>query len=261
MKGIMHPYYTIALAPGIAGVLGISVRELWRGRQFRASRVALGLMLAATGVWSYVLLDRTPDWQPWLRWTVLVGSIAVAAVLIVGGHQLGRYTAVLATAGLLFGLAGTAAYTIETVAHGHSGPIPTSGPARADHQGFPGGPDGSMGGNQSTAQLETMLKATDTRWAAATVGSHTASSLELSTGTSVMAIGGFSGGDNSPTLEEFQQYVRDGQVHYFVEGSGPGGRGGPGSAADGAASQITEWVKANFSFQTVNGTTVYDLSE
>ena len=46
-----------------------------------------------------------------------------------------------------------------------------------------------------------------------------------------------------------------------MEGSGPGGRGGPGSDADGAASQITEWVKANFSSQTVDGTTVYDLSE
>ena len=97
-------------------MVAIAVAELWRGRQYVGPRIWLGLMLAATGVWNFALLNRTPDWQPWLRWTVLVGAILVAAVLIVGGHQLGRYTAVLAMAGLLFGLGATAAYTVETVA-------------------------------------------------------------------------------------------------------------------------------------------------
>ena len=130
MKGIMHPYYTVALAPAMAAVIGISVRELWRGRQFAAARWVLAAMVFSTGAWNFVLLDRTPDWLPWLRWIVLVGSIVVAAVLAAGGHRLGRWTAALAVAGWLVGLGGTAAYTVETVAVGHSGPIPTSGPSR-----------------------------------------------------------------------------------------------------------------------------------
>ncbi len=252
MKGIMHPYYTIALAPGIAAVVAIAVRELWRGNQFRSSRVVLGVMLVATGVWSFVLLDRTPDWQPWLRWTVLVGTIVVASILIVGAHQLGRYTAAIAAAGLLFGLAGTAAYTIETVLHGHGGPMPTSGPERVGGgMGFPGGPDST-----SSAQVQELLVHTDNRWAAATVGSHTAGSLMLDTGTSIMAIGGFSGGDNSPTLQQFQQYVSEGQVRYFIAGDGRG-QGGPGG--EGSGTQITEWVQANFTFERIDGLTVYDL--
>ena len=214
MKGIMHPYYTIALAPGVAAVLAIAVCELWRGRQYVSARIWLGLMLAATGVWNYVLLDRTPDWQPWLRWTVLVGSILVATVLIVGGHQLGRYSAVLAMAGLLFGLGATAAYTVQTVAGSHGGGMPTSGPERPGDHGF-GGWGGPGGESQSTEQLQAMLKATDNHWAAAAVGSHQAGSLELSTGTSIMAIGGFNGGDPAPTLAQFQQYVHDGQIRYF----------------------------------------------
>jgi len=32
MDGIIHPYYTVALAPGVAAVVGISVAELWRAR-------------------------------------------------------------------------------------------------------------------------------------------------------------------------------------------------------------------------------------
>jgi 4-amino-4-deoxy-L-arabinose transferase-like glycosyltransferase len=272
MQGIMHPYYTIALAPGVAGVIGISVAELWRRRQFRSSRIALALMLAGTGVWNFVLLDRTADWLPWLRWVLLVGAILAAAVLIVGGHQSGRYTAALAMAGLLFGLGGTAAYTLETVAHGHGGPMPTSGPARAGGGfGGPGGPGGGPGGwgqNTSSPQLESMLTLSDNRWAAATIGSHMAGSLELSTATSVMAIGGFSGGDDSPTLAQFQQYVKDGQVHYFIASNqhghgGPGGHGGFGGFGgddNNTSSQITAWVKANFAPQTVGDSTVYDLT-
>ena len=266
MKGIMHPYYTIALAPGVAGVVAISAAELWRGRQFRSSRIALALMLVATGVWNFVLLNRTPEWLPWLRWAIVVGAIVVAAILIVGGHQLGRYTAALAMTGLLFGLAGSAAYTVETVLHGHGGPMPTSGPARAGGGfgfGGPGGPGGGggWGQDQSSPQLESLLTLSDTRWAAATVGSHLAGSLELSTGASVMAIGGFSGGDESPTLTQFQQYVSQGQVHYFIAGNEHGrGPGGPGGDSDNAASQITEWVKQNFAGQTIGGSTVYDLS-
>ena len=33
MDGIIHPYYTVALAPAIAALVGISVRELWRGKE------------------------------------------------------------------------------------------------------------------------------------------------------------------------------------------------------------------------------------
>ncbi len=132
MKGIMHPYYTVALAPAIAALVAMGIRELWRGRQFTSARVVLAIMLAATAVWSFILLDRTPEWLPWLRWVLLVGAVLVSAVLLAGGHRLGHATVVLAAAGLLFGLGGTAAYTIDTVAAGHSGPIPTSGPHRAD---------------------------------------------------------------------------------------------------------------------------------
>ena len=81
------------------------------------------------------------------------------------------------------------------------------------------------------------------------------SSLELKTGASIMAIGGFSGGDNSPTLEQFQNYVADHEVRYFIASDherGPGRR-------SGTANDITTWVKDNFTPIDVGGTTVYDL--
>nr|WP_152665866.1 glycosyltransferase family 39 protein [Mycobacterium sp. UM_NZ2] len=268
MRGIIHPYYTVALAPAVAAVTAIAVRELWRRRRFGSARVVLAVMLAGTGVWNFVLLDRTPDWLPWLRWVLLIGAALVALALAFAGNHSGRYAVITATAGLVIGLGGTAAYTFETVTADHGGPIPTSGPARADHDGPPGGPPGPMTPADNPA-LDALVSETDNRWAAATVGSMLTSKLELRTTKSVMAIGGFSGGDDSPTLAQFQRYVADRQVRYFIEGHGPGGPGGPaappklgphGDSGDGTADQITAWVKATFTAVQVGDATVYDLA-
>ncbi len=130
MDGTVHPYYTVALAPAIAALVGISVAELWRGREFLAPRIVLATMAASTGVWAFILLDRTPDWLPALRWIVLAGSVVAAAVVAVGAHRLGRAAVVLVAAAALFGLAAPTAFSIYNVAHAHSGPGTMSGPSR-----------------------------------------------------------------------------------------------------------------------------------
>ena len=82
-----------------------------------------------------------------------------------------------------------------------------------------------------------------------------AAPLQLASGTAVMSIGGFNGGDPAPTLAQFQQYVAAGQVRYFIGGGGFGGGGGNGSG-----SQISSWVASHYKAITVGGQTVYDLS-
>ncbi|MBX7456375.1 glycosyltransferase family 39 protein [Mycolicibacterium sp. 3033] len=269
MDGIIHPYYTLALAPAVAALVGISAAELWRDRHSVAARATLAVMSAGTGVWAFVLLGRAHGWQPWLRWVVLIGSLVVAALLVAGVQRWGRLAAAVAGAALILGAAAPAAYAIETAAHPAQGPGAMAGPAAAHADfggpgpGGPGGPGGSGGpggfGGPGRASdnvaLQNLVKATDNRWAAATVGSMTASSLELSTGTSVMAIGGFMGSDPSPTLEQFQQYVDDGQVRYFIAD----GHRGPGRDS-GSAAEITSWVAKNFASEDVGGATVYDLA-
>jgi hypothetical protein len=101
------------------------------------------------------------------------------------------------------------------------------------------------------------LKATTTRWAAAVNGSQSAATLELSSGTAVMAIGGWSS-DPTPTLAEFKAYVAAGEISYYIV-SGQGGGGGQGGGTS-TASEISTWVAANFSSETVGGSTVYVLT-
>ena len=195
MDGTVHPYYTVALAPAIAALVGISVRELWRGKEFLVPRIVLAIMSAATGVWAFVLLDRTPDWMPALRWVVLVGSIVVAAVVAVGATGWAVRAVVLVIAAALFGLAAPTAFAIYNVAHAHSGPGTMSGPSRDDASAVQGPAvafrvDGREADNAALAQL---VEGADNRWAAASVGSMAVSGLELKTGASIMAIGGFTG--------------------------------------------------------------------
>jgi 4-amino-4-deoxy-L-arabinose transferase-like glycosyltransferase len=161
MNGIIHPYYMVALAPGIAALTGIGAMALWRaplGAAKLAGCIAAACGVLASAVWAYVLLDRTPDWLPWLRWVVLVAGVA-AAGLVLAGPALARLGAVatsrrgrlaLAAAplglALVAGLAGPAAYALDTVATAHTGAIPSAGPASAGFGGGPGGGPGGRGG-------------------------------------------------------------------------------------------------------------------
>jgi hypothetical protein len=90
----------------------------------------------------------------------------------------------------------------------------------------------------------------------------------------VITIGGFNGGDPSPTLEQFQQLVAEGQVRYLLvsgqgagggAGSGAGGAGGGGGGpgGQGTSSAITSWAAQVGTTVNVGGSSnaaVYDLS-
>jgi hypothetical protein len=76
-----------------------------------------------------------------------------------------------------------------------------------------------------------------------------------------MAIGGFNGTDPAPTLVQFEKYVAEGRIHYYLSGGGGlGGGFGGGSSGTTTASQIASWVSTHFTATTVDGVTLYDLT-
>lgn len=304
MSGIIHPYYTVALAPGVGGVVAIGGRELWR-RGTTGARAVLAVTSVVTGGWAYVLLGQA-DWHPELRYIAPGLTVLAAAGLLIPA----RLWKKAALTGLLVAIAGgltaPAAYAFDSVATPQSGSIPVAGPSTG-MGGFPGAgrmpgngrmpgggqmpgggrrpggqmpgqgrmPGGFGRGGSANATLTAALKKTTTTWAAATNGSQSAATLQLGSGKAIMAIGGFSGGDPSPTLAQFQQYVKNGKITYYVSGGMMGGPGGgrtgknagrhgrgmgfPGRS--GTGTQIANWVQANFTQKTIGGTTVYDLTK
>jgi 4-amino-4-deoxy-L-arabinose transferase-like glycosyltransferase len=313
MAGIFHAYYTVALAPAIAALVAIGGQLLWRRRGRVWARIVLTLTLAGTVLWAWVLLDRSPDYYPWLKWLVLVVGL-VAAVGLMVTDRVGRAVGtVLMTVGLLAGLGAPAAYALDTAGTTHTGSIPSAGPAvtagigsfgpgggrggfgampplgmtntlpPTGTNGFPGrgvpglpgatAPGaggtatprfggGAIGGLLDAARVSDAVSqalsenASSYTWVAAAVGANRAAGYQIASQLPVMPVGGFNGSDPSPTLAQFQQYVADGKVHWFI-GGGVGLRSDSGSNTSQA---IAAWVAANYPAQTIGGTTLYDLT-
>jgi 4-amino-4-deoxy-L-arabinose transferase-like glycosyltransferase len=341
-KGIIHPYYTVALAPAIGALIGIGGTELWRTRGRLTSRAFLSAAIGVTTWWAYTLLDRTPSFESWLRPAlIVVGSVAALAIWVRPG--LHRMLGIAVAAGALFtALAAPAAYAIDTAATPHTGSIPSAGPSSGRSGfggpggqggrgagggptgggGFSAGPKGAgsaggagtggfggqgIGGGMATtgagptgtgtagagsagagatgttrtggfgvmagggaaggllqsstpsAAVTKLLKADASAytWVAAAVGSNSASGFQLASGYPVMAIGGFNGSDPAPSLTEFETYVSEGKIHYFIA---DGGVGTPNGGSN-VSSQITAWVESHYTATTVGGVTLYDLTK
>ncbi|MGH1547683.1 ArnT family glycosyltransferase [Leifsonia poae] len=314
MAGIFHAYYTVALAPALAGTVAIGASAAWQARGRLWVRILSAVVVLGTGVWARVLLDRASDWLPWIKVVVLVASLASAVLLVLPPRRVLAAATIAVT--LVAGLLAPLAYTIETVTTAHTGSIVTAGPTVAGGMGGPGGgrafggvpggggagqpggapggfgggtppgatvpggtgttPGGTTGGTGTApggtgggmgsllgsgtvgSKLAALLKANASQytWVAAAVGSNSAAGYQLATQQAVMPIGGFNGSDPSPTLAQFQAYVAEGRIHYFIAG-GVGGRSNGGSSA---SSEIASWVSENFTARTVDGVTVYDLT-
>jgi 4-amino-4-deoxy-L-arabinose transferase-like glycosyltransferase len=279
-SGIVHTYYTIALAPGVAALSAMTLPGLWRRRSEPVARLLLAGISAATTVTAFLLLGRAAGWLPWLRWSVLVLGLVAAAGLALAGNRVplgGRRTAAgIAAAALAAGVAGPLAWSLATIGSTHTGSIPTAGPASAQAAGFgaggrargqfPGDGQGPGSGPGSAETADTALTAllrsgtAGYTWVAASSSSMTAGPLQLASDAPVMSIGGFGGNDQAITLDTFKAYVAAKKIHYYVTG-GQGGFGGRGGGPEGGSSAISAWVQAGFTATTVGGSTVYDLTE
>ena len=252
MSGTIHPYYCLSLAPAVAGTFAIGVHETWIQRSSWLGRLGLATLIGGTGVWSWWILARNAQWLPELRWAILVLSVVAVAGLLMSSISPTRRR--LAAGSLLLGLtvalAGSAAYAVATIGQSHGGGNANVGPAAAAGSGH-----GMRGQSVDNAALDAKLDGTLTEWSAAVNGSSTAAGLELSTNTAVMAIGGFSGSDPVPTLSQFQQYVANHQVTYYIAPNQDGGGHGGKQHSD-----IGDWVGKTFTPKQVGSDTVYDLT-
>jgi 4-amino-4-deoxy-L-arabinose transferase-like glycosyltransferase len=150
-KGVIHTYYTVALAPAIAALVAIGAHQLWKERDHVWARAVAAGSVVLTAGWAWALLDRMPSWNPELRWLVVVAGVLGAALIMAAPVVLrrGRWggLAIAAVVGVAC-LTGPVAYSADTVATSHTGSIPTAGPATTQGLGggSPGGGAGFPGG-------------------------------------------------------------------------------------------------------------------
>ena len=137
--GVIHTYYTVALAPAIAALVAIGAAVAWRSRERVAARALLALGVIVTAVWAIVLLGRTPSWEPWLVPVIAVASGVAAVGLLMPARVMRRLSAATAVIALVACLAGPVAYSAQTIGSAHTGSVPSAGPSSGAGGGLGGG--------------------------------------------------------------------------------------------------------------------------
>ncbi|MFF5309439.1 ArnT family glycosyltransferase [Streptomyces massasporeus] len=247
-EGTMHPYYTTALAPGIAALCGGGGVLLLRA--FRTDRRwvwVLPLALGVTAVWAAVLLRRASGWNTWLWPAVLVVmALAVVGLFVFRSGASGlrlRLLAVSVAAAVVAAVAGPAAYAWSVPSSGAGGGMggtnPTAGPTTGSGFGGPGGgggrgrgiPGGGSGGPGESGGQGGNAQA----------GGGFPGGGMPSGGQSGQAPEGTQGGQ-APSGMQGEQ-VPDGTRSGQAPGGTQGGPGGGGMGGGGASSELIAYLK------------------
>lgn len=220
MAGIFHQYYTVALAPYLAAVIGMGAGILWERRAELWASITLAASVVAAAAWSYVLLDRTSDYLPWLKYLILIGGLVAALGLIFAGRVTRQLALAAASVGLVASLAGPTAYTLSTLQEGHTGSIVTAGPAGASMRGGggPGGGGAGRGGFGGGTPGRQGQQGQQQNGNGTTQGGGT---------------GGFPGGGMPGQQGQNQQNGNGGTQGQQGQQGGPGGQTGDGGGMDG----------------------------
>ncbi len=241
-----YPAWSRWLTPTVVGlaVLAAVTLVVARLRPRRLARAALVAVSVAVGA-----LLLTPS--AWAAYSVAHNTSSgnsptagPASASGAGMHGFGGPGGSRGGFGAPSGTSGASGGTTAAPSGMSAGPGIAGGPT-----GAPGGFGGGDRGSSIDAGLLSYLEAHQgsAAYLVATPSSmDSASTIIINTGKAVMALGGFSGGDQILTPTQLAHLVATGAVHYFLVSSG--GQGGPGGR-DGGTDALTQWI-------TTHGTVV-----
>ncbi|MEU3647771.1 glycosyltransferase family 39 protein [Lentzea sp. NPDC034063] len=275
-QGIFHPYYTTMLAPAVAAIGAAGIVMFWRARSF--VRFLLPLSVAITAGWAFVLVSRDTSFHGWARWAVLGVAAVAVVVLLVGLRRAGLVAAVVAM------LLVPAVWSTAVAATASSnGVMPAAGPNERGNGGFqifrngqqppngaqppsgtqlpngaqpPGGRGnrgpmmGGPGGQTLTDEQKRILDYAKENSGGAEITLAVAGSAQMAgpfimgSDEVVIGMGGFSGSDNAPSVDQLQSWVAEGKLKFVLGGGDQMGGRGPGGRGDNGRQ---EWITAHCS--------------
>jgi 4-amino-4-deoxy-L-arabinose transferase-like glycosyltransferase len=257
MRGPMHPYYLVLLAPPVAALSGIGLKSLWLDFQQGRAWPLLAVLFLAWG-WQSFILVHFPDWSPCLF--PILASLGAASLLgLLLPLLMGRKWAgpdLLAPAALGLGL--VSLFLCPT--------LWALGPVLGSDQRVEADPDlledppqsplpGGTGAMPGQEKLLSFLQAhhREGQYLVVSQNSFTVAPLIIETGKTAVALGGFMGRDPILTIGQFVRGVEEGRFRYMLLRSPlearerMGGRGGFEGFAfgkmGGAEDEITRWVR------------------
>ncbi|MFI6787952.1 ArnT family glycosyltransferase [Nonomuraea sp. NPDC050383] len=237
--------------------------------------------VAVTAAWAYVVIERVPSWNGWLAWPVATAGVAAIVLLLLSAGRRRLLPAALGVAILAVLSAPAAwAISVPGSTSVMGGANPTAGPPTMPFglgggggrgpggfqlpegmrlppgvklpEGFPGGNGGMPpgfpgGGAELTSDQRKILDYAVENSGSARIklaaegGSMAASPFILNSDATVIGMGGFSGMDDAPTVQQLKDWTSSGHLR-FVLGSGAGGFG---AMMGGTSTHRSRWIKEN----------------
>jgi len=223
MANLFHRYYLAMMAPAIAALVGAGVVAMWKDYRrpgWRGWLLPLALVFSAAA--EAVILAAFPDWSRWLTPLVGVlclgaaGSLTVARLMKQASRR--HWLAAVATLGVLALLIAPTVWAIIPVWHGNDAHLPFAGPELLEKPSQRGDmPDMPHFGWGMSRLVDYLLANREKEpFLAATLDANTAAPIILATGEPVMALGGFTGGDQILSVEDLEEWVTAGAVRFFL---------------------------------------------
>jgi 4-amino-4-deoxy-L-arabinose transferase-like glycosyltransferase len=253
-----HPHYLVMLAPPIAALTGAgSVALLRAWRRAGSSGWLLPAAVAAAGIVEATIVGLSRGFD-WLQAIVVVLGLALAGGLLlvragVGMIERDRLTGRgLAAAAVLVLAIAPLTWSAWTTFHPPGDTLPIGGPplsGAANQGGFLGLPGAGPTGNPtgpapagaSSALVQFALDhAHDATFVLATASAQEAAPIIIATGLPVMTLGGYSGDDQTLTVDQFKARLAAGNVRYVLVGGF-----GAGGGNFGGANLVIRWARTN----------------
>ena len=213
----INSYYTAALTPAVAGLLGTGVTAAWSHPSSSVGRrIGLVVVIAATIAYAAWLTATAGTAVPgWLLPVVIaVGTAAVAAAVGSVARRTDAMFSYALAAGLIAGCLVPAVASVELVVQ-HEGAFDTPFEAARERDGL----DYLFQQVPAQVDLKIPLLKRVQNGAPYLLAAQTgalASVFIYDSGLEALPIGGFTGTIPSPTLPQLQADIRDGQVHLVL---------------------------------------------
>jgi 4-amino-4-deoxy-L-arabinose transferase-like glycosyltransferase len=221
-KGIVHPYYVSALAPGAAAMAGVGAMAFAKlaGRKRHDWRMLLGPCAIVATVAAQVVLLHREHYMHWFVPVLLVGAgVGTCALLL-----LRRFAPFTMAVTFCLLLVAPTAYATSTWLAPVEGTFPAAGPTHTSGAGGVGVGGADLRRDRALLRYVGTHRA-GSRWAVLTDAADTAAPLML-LGLDAGALAGFSGTDPALDGRRLAQLVSAGQARYVVLGGEFSMRGG-----------------------------------
>ncbi len=219
-----HRYYLVMMAPALAALVGIGLKELFdifqsdrRNHWLIPFALTLNLTVEAAIIWQF------DEWRSWML-PLLGGSCIIALILLLIALKKPIFLRMSMAIAVITMFIPQVIWALTPIVYGGSSILPYAGPdlspkvAQRNVRGMaiPKLPTNER--NSDTIKLERFLLNNSHReqFILAVSSANEASQIILDTGQAVMAVGGFMGMEKILTAADFEQMVNKGKVRYIM---------------------------------------------